>query len=274
MKLKTEWLPHLNAFREREIGLIFDGVPDSTFASGLELGCGGGFQSGLLTRYVDKLISSDFALDKLEGPTNGAVEFRVCDAENVDQTFERGQFDLVFSSNLLEHLPDPSRALRGCHHVLADDGIAIHVMPSQFWKACQLAFYIPDLLATGIEQFTELGPRQLIERARHEEPGSINNPKTVRARRSLLQRALSPEPHGVSAGHWQELKAFSKARWCQLIAAAGFELLAVRPGPVASGYGFGFDVGRDLFERSGFTAEHIYIAAKAGQGGRYRQLFS
>lgn len=52
----------------------------------------------------------------------GGVEFRVADI--YDLPFEDGQFDVVFSSAVLEHLPDPVGALRSIRRVLKSGGLA------------------------------------------------------------------------------------------------------------------------------------------------------
>ena len=91
-----------------------------------------------------------------------------------------------------------------------------------------------------------------------------NNPKTSRPRRSLLRRLLSPLPHGVSQTHLEEFRAFARKRWERMLAEAGLELLAVRKGPVCSGYGFGLDRLRRLLEWVGLTSEYVYIA-RAGE---------
>jgi len=41
-----------------------------------------------------------------------------------------GSFDIVFSNNVLEHLPSIGDALASCARLLADDGIAMHVLPN------------------------------------------------------------------------------------------------------------------------------------------------
>ena len=48
--------------------------------------------------------------------------------------FIDGTFDLIFSSNLLEHIPDLNRCLEECRRVLKDDGLMLHTMPSRWWK--------------------------------------------------------------------------------------------------------------------------------------------
>jgi Methylase involved in ubiquinone/menaquinone biosynthesis len=152
MKIKTEWLPWLHNYRERELYLIFSKCPEKLFKKGLELGAGDGFQSTLLTKYFSKLISTDYNPNILRKESTESIEYHICDAEEVDKMFGKKEFDFVFSSNLLEHLPNPHRALRGIYEVLKDDGVTIHVMPSPFWKLCHLSLYIPNMCVRALEK--------------------------------------------------------------------------------------------------------------------------
>lgn len=269
VRLKTDWLPFLHRFRRREIEAVFDGCPDKTFATGLELGAGDGFQSRLLTRWVSRLVSTDYDQGVLSNPPDAAITYAVCDAEEVGRVFAGRRFDLVYSSNLLEHLPDPGRALRAIHSVLADDGITIHVVPGPFWKTTHLLLHAPNRVALILERLTQPGALDAIKRRL---PGGgpgpakaavrDNNPRTARAQRGAIRRFLIPEPHGVSRSNWEEFSHFSRARWTREIREAGFDLIAIRKGPVASGYGFGFDIPRGVLEAAGFASEYIYVATK------------
>jgi SAM-dependent methyltransferase len=292
MRIKTEWLPHLHRYRRRELEMIFGRCPENLFASGLELGCGDGYQSGLLARWVGTLISTDWDASALPRGEGGAIEYRVCDAEHVNTVFAGRRFDLVFSSNLLEHLPDLSRALRGIREAMADDGLTIHAVPSPFWKLCHLLLNAPNRCVEVLEKLTAPGGlRRVAGRAAGRGssqsqaapavavPGAPtaprdNNPKTRRRRRSLLGRFLWPDPHGVSRGNIEELLAFRRARWRRELEAAGFRVIAVLKGPVASGYGFGFDRLRALLERLGLASEFIYIARKPGAPCRYEEYLA
>jgi ubiquinone/menaquinone biosynthesis C-methylase UbiE len=283
MKIKPEWTVWLHNYRRRELCFIFSKCPEKLFKMGLELGAGDGFQSSLLTKYVSKLISTDYNPDILKKENNKSTEYRICDAEEVDDMFSKRQFDLAFSSNLLEHLPNPDRALKGIYEVLKDDGITVHVMPSPFWKLCHLLLYIPNICALALERVTEEGgfskvlkkikgaTNNLEPDRRMEDLG--NNPKTQRATRSFLYHLLVPEPHGVSKSNIEEFYAFSKHRWRKEFEKANLELVKIIKGPVGV-YGFGLDRTRRFLEWLGVTTEYIYVATKRGNDSPYKQYFN
>ncbi len=275
MRLKTAWIPHLQKIRREEFELIFARFHPKAFPSGLELGAGDGYQSKLMEPYVGNLISTDFQRPPLDD-IQDSITFLACDAEEIGRDFGPREFDLVYSSNLLEHLPDPASALRGAHEVLKDDGITIHVVPNPTWKLFHLLLYPLHLLVRALEIISER------VRPREQEPGykaidanesQVLNPKTKRRRRSKLNRILIPEPHGVSDSNFKEFQAFSKSRWERELELAGFEVLVVLKGPLASGYGFGLDFFRNSLRKLGVISEHVYVAKKAGKASRYEKYF-
>lgn len=280
MKIKPDWFQWLHGYRAREIALIFGRCPDGLFPSGLELGAGDGFQSALLLKYVGHLVATDINPRILELPAHERLEYRVIDAEDVGESFPTSSFDLVFSSNLLEHLPTPERALAGVQRVLKDNGVTIHVMPSPFWKLCELLLYFPNHVIVLLEQVLARGGSKVLEeKVRRHLPGRTkaaplqqepdNNPKVRKRPHSFLYHWFIPETHGVSDGHLEEFRVFRKSRWLAEFRRAGFQVAVFRKGPVASGYGFGLDTLRRCLERLGFTSEYIYVATKAEQTSPY-----
>jgi SAM-dependent methyltransferase len=269
LRIKTAWLPHLHRMRTREIEIAFGRCPEKIFAAGLELGAGDGFQSGLLMRYVSRLTCTDYTLESIARREADAISYRACDAEEVDAVFGRGRFDLVFSSSLMEHVPDPGRALRAVREVMAEDGVTVHVIPGPFWKVSHFVLHVPNQVVEKIEALTARAtPPPAREGQRHP-----NNPKTARPGRPLLSRLLVPAPHGVSATNREEFAAFRRARWEAEFRRAGLDPIAVLKGPVASGYGFGLDRLRASLETLGFASEYIYIAARAGRRSRFARYF-
>lgn len=276
------WLDYLHRLRAREIELIFGRVPHDLFPKGLELGAGDGFQARMLSGYVRELVCSDFA-DAISGTEwhLGSVTYKACDAELVDACFRPGEMDLVYSSNLLEHLPDPPRALRGIHRILKDGGLTIHVIPNAFWKICSLACFYPDLARRAVAALRRPGSlgrfvrRRL--RGRPEDTGGggqslrplDNNPKMP----ARPERLFWPAPHGAYASNLEELYAFSQRRWRREFQECGFRIVKVLRGPVSSGYGFGLERTRRTLEKAGLSCEYIYIAVKNGNTSPYARFF-
>ncbi len=252
--------------------MIFAGCPPKAFATGLELGAGDGYQSRLLAHYVRALTVTDFA-PEIAGRENAAgLTHQACDAERVDEVFPPSAFELIFSSNMMEHLPDPGRALAGMRRVLADGGVAIHIMPSPFWKFTQMVGFYPNAVITRLERYTaprRAGPAAPSGAA----PTWDNNPKLDRRRYSYLRRLLWPLPHGVADSNLAEFRLFRPAHWRQCFAEAGFHVVAALAGPISSGYGFGLERGRAWAEQLNLASEYAYVTVKAGQSSPFLAYF-
>ena len=80
---------------------------------------------------------------RLNRKNTSSIEYHFCDAEKIEDFFNKKQFNIVFSSNLLEHISNPKKVLRSIHKILKDDGITIHIMPNPFWKLSRLLLNIP-----------------------------------------------------------------------------------------------------------------------------------
>lgn len=271
MHLKPPWKSYLAAYRAREFRTFFASVPPHAFANALELGAGHGYHTALLRQHTQELVSTDFSPLVLRNPTYPNVTNRVCDAERVDEFFPEQIFDLVFSSSLFEHLPEPHRALAGIRRVLRDDGLTIHIMPNPFWKLTYLGLYYPALFLTAVEMLSRSKNAQP-DREPTEE--TFENNQKLASRRSRLVRVLFPEPHGVEHSHWREFAAFSKRRWVREFAQAGFEIVSVLKGPITSGHGFGWNRLRAFLEKRGLSSVYAYVAKKEGRSTPYAKFFT
>ncbi len=271
MALFTDWTAYVKQLRTREVRLIFQGCPPKAFDSILELGAGRAFQARHLANYARQVVSTDRDRKILQNVDDEVLAYEVCDAERLAEHFGTRRFDVVFSSNMLEHLEDPAAALCGIHRVLTPGGITIHVMPSPFWKLSTLSLHVPAHFGQAVERWRARravsrevpATQSMVESARTEA-----TPLTETSREgvgSRLRRLLVPGIHGVSRGHVQELLAFRRSRWVRLFRACGFEVVAVQKGVVTSGYGFGFDRLRTLLEHAGLASAFVYVAKRAGE---------
>jgi len=142
--------------RRHEANITFSLFPDTEFSLALELGAGNGAQSVTIAKYCKRLICTE--LDEQSYSWLGEsildrdlpnVDYRLCDAQDLSQ-FEDKTFDLVFSSNMLEHIPDVDRCLSECKRVLKDDGLMLHTMPSRWWKAFSFSLSLAKLRRPGV----------------------------------------------------------------------------------------------------------------------------
>lgn len=259
--MSTHWKKYIHNLRRREIESIFSKYPEKSFGRALELGAGDGFQSRLLINYVDHLICTELDEKRLLKSETPGIDYHICDAERIGESFRENHFDLVYSSNLFEHLPNPEAALRGIHKLLKQDGLSIHIMPSPFWALCHVVFHYP---AVCIGVLRKLIRRELRVSSQPKENSDYtdNNLKLGHRSKGKLMRVLFPRPHGVSATLTKEFFVFSKRRWIREFENESFEVVSVLKGPVSSGYGFGLDNIRVACEKIGLTGEYIYIARK------------
>ena len=153
---KSEKVKWHNFVRRREAEITFSLFPNERFQLGLELGAGDGGQSITLSQYCDKLICTE--KDEYSHAWLGKtilnrklsnVEYSLCDAQDLTQ-FADCTFDLVFSSNMLEHVPDVDLCLRECRRVLKDNGLMLHTMPSRWWKIFSAGLNIVKFRPPGI----------------------------------------------------------------------------------------------------------------------------
>jgi len=253
--------------RRREIELIFGDYTDKSFDRGLELGAGDGFQATLLSRYVQKLYSTEVNQARLEERNTPGIQYLICDAQRADRIFHPSSFDLVFSSNLLEHITSPQLALQGIFNVLVDGGVCISVMPSPFMKLMWLAFFYPNKIARGIELVLDADQRRDLTRRRR--AGSIsagedyalsNNPNGRQW--GFVRRQLWPIPHGAYNSNVEEFVQFRTKRWTKLIGKAGLKVVRVIRMPVTTGYRVDWRPFLSLLEKMGLASGYAFVAIK------------
>ena len=113
-KLRLNELEHIKAHISPSVNTV------------LEIGAGSGFQARHLSEVGLKVVSLD---------THPAKEqhYPVIKYDGVSLPFDDSTFDMVFSSNTLEHVENLPELLREIERVLRKGGNAIHTMPTGFW---------------------------------------------------------------------------------------------------------------------------------------------
>ena len=192
--------------RLRDFRQIINEVPLDGITRVLELGAGDGVQTDALRQQFSEVISIDIS------PSSEVHGVIVADA--ISLPFIDGYFDLVFSSNVLEHIEHIDDSIVEMKRVLAPTGLMIHSMPSTTWKMAQIALRPLASLKKIAYKIVPTLPNIVGRACPSANTASIVEVKSTE--RSIISKIfgqLVPSIHGVSTNHFQELLHFRTIWW-------------------------------------------------------------
>ncbi|MBP6412631.1 MAG: class I SAM-dependent methyltransferase [Bacteroidia bacterium] len=193
----------------------------------LELGCGIGYQSAFLSKVATHVIATDLDEEDIETHAPGMqkardllnhldvknVDLISCSAENLP--FEDNSFDMVYSSHVLEHIPDQQKALKEIYRVLKPGGIHFCVVPTTMEKIYAFINFYIYLMG---RVFHHIGSRLFPTKEK------VTSAKSTSSTTSLQQRAASqlkyfpfPAPHGHYKHFLEELRLWTPGNWIKVI---------------------------------------------------------
>lgn len=175
----------------------------------LELGAGSGFQSTWLTTLGHSVEAVDV------DDTGDTFPVKVYDGVHIP--FPDGAFDVVFSSNVLEHVHDLPGLLADVHRVLAPGGRMVSILPSSTWRLWTAVAHYPFLAKFALT-------RRLPTPSRVRETSSTEK----LSKWQIVSRALFPRAHGEFPSALHELVTFRRAWWKAQMGDAGFVVERVR----------------------------------------------
>ena len=120
-------LEHLEAIRMQELSTALEHIPAAS--SILEIGAGTGWQARELERHGHAVSAIDLASSNYRAH----LVWPVTEYDGEHIPFPNNSFDIVFSSNVLEHIPHLPEFETEIIRVLKPTGRAIHVVPSSSW---------------------------------------------------------------------------------------------------------------------------------------------
>lgn len=210
-------LEFLHLLREHELAQILPYLRPG--ARVLEIGGGTGYQARRLQEEGFDVASIDIA----GCGYGGAREFPIEDYDGGRIPFPDASFDIVFSSNVLEHVRDLAQLQRETLRVLRRGGYCIHVMPTGSWR-----FW------TNIAHYVEFGQRIVLQMPQLL-PRSIGRAELVRLARSvadlgrLTKQYLIVPRHGELGNALSEIVTFGPRHWRRCFLAQGFDVNASVP---------------------------------------------
>jgi SAM-dependent methyltransferase len=207
-------LQHLERLRLQELeGVIGQLRPGDRV---LEIGAGSGFQARALAARGFEVEAIDLA----HSPYAAARVFPVRDYDGRTLPFPDASFDLIFSSNVLEHVPHVEQFLRETRRVLRPDRRAVHVLPTSTWRVWTTLSLHPLLAKLAVKRLVSFA-RPTTARSAPPLPGSGSG--------RFRLRMLVPSRHGEHGNAWTEVWLFSRYRWRALFRRTRFAVAEERP---------------------------------------------
>jgi SAM-dependent methyltransferase len=207
-------IEYLNILRAAEIAEIAPHLPPR--ARVLEIGAGTGLQALELQRRGFNVAAIEIA----DSAYASARVFPVTDYDGVHIPFAAKSFDVVFSSNALEHVRDLESLYAEIRRVLKSGGIAVHVLPTHAWR-----FW--SILSSYGSAFVAIGSAVRRCLPYSDDPCSLGR-VWYQAVRACGAAVLQPR-HGERGFGFAELWLFHPRWWRQNFHRNGFELLYDKP---------------------------------------------
>lgn len=212
-------LDHLNHLRLAELDLLLEHLPRHSPARLLEVGAGTGRQGlelrtlGYKVELID-LASSSYANDRL---------CEVTDYDGRTIPFQDSTFDVVYSSNVLEHVPDLATLHAEIRRVLRPSGYAIHLVPTHHWRIWSSISAFPAAAQRAYSLRRNLLPRR-VSRA-----GAADAIAAWMALARCIGSPFAQRRHGERGNVLTEVLLFRPAWWRRNFLENGFEILHERP---------------------------------------------
>jgi SAM-dependent methyltransferase len=177
----------------------------------LDIGAGTGYQARTFAEWGCQVC----AIDVERRPADDLF-WPVTIFDGVQIPFRDSSFDILFSSNVIEHVKRPQMLLAGSIRLLAPGGHAIHIVPSASWRWwTSSARYIHTMRAL------------MASRAGGTEHSNNDGPVSRRTKYHSWSDILLGPPHGEFPAAVDELKAYRCDSWRKLFEEAGYDVVEV-----------------------------------------------
>src|SRR4051794_8612369 len=183
----------------------------------LEIGAGTGWQSKALSDAGYRVQAIDLPADIEISNHARSREWPIRDYDGAHLPFPDRSFDIVYSSNVLEHVVELGTLTAEMKRVLRPGGVALHLVPNRAWRILSLATYFPGQAIDVL--------RWLVRRSPTATGGT---PAATGPKRSLFAKVIGrllPPTHGSVGTPITEIVRFSKRAWDGYFQQTGWRIL-------------------------------------------------
>jgi SAM-dependent methyltransferase len=240
--------------RSFELNEIIQFLPKNAVM--LEIGAGDGWQAKQLSKHCANVYAVD-----VEGSRNTANwHFPVQLYDGYNLPFESHFFDVVYSSNVLEHVVEIEKIQSEMGRVLKPGGIAIHCVPSATWRVWTSLGHLIYIVKLIFKSF-------FLKFIRAENLESTSTRIKNTRWSSLLKLILISPRHGEHGSALSEIILFSRRYWLTLFPVSDWTLIHYHPSHIfyTGNEIFGTMIGvgtRSKLSRIFGSSTHIFIYEK------------
>lgn len=200
------------SIRNYELGQVIPFFP--TGSSILEIGAGAGWQAKALAEKGFQVEAIDIASSRYR--TNRV--WPVVDYDGRHIPFPNHHFDIIFSSNTLEHVAHIDEFMEEMQRVLKPNGVAIHIMPSGAWRLWTICTHYPFL-----PYHVKKGLQMILV------PADSKRRKQSAIISKAIKQVIIPSRHGERGNLLSELHLFRRTTWVSLFRRCGWQVKASFP---------------------------------------------
>jgi len=185
----------------------------------LDFGCGL-CEGACRLSQLGHLVASDVCSRSISHLPDG-VEFRIADIHHTD--FVPDEFDLLFSSQVLEHLQDLKQAFREMKRIAKEDGYYVFSVPTATWLVLSIPAKILKKLKNVFMRIVSMYTRNAKVTSRN------TNGDSVEEAHYTWLRKLCLNGHGCYPQFITCFRAFEVKTWRKVLLSNGFEIITEMP---------------------------------------------
>jgi len=163
------------------------------------------------------------AIDLEQNPYAKNLVYNVISYDGKNIPFPDEYFDVVFSSNVLEHIAHIDQFLLEMKRVLKSNGIAIHILPTGSWRFwTNMSHYLYIIKAMLLMVHPKLQDKDRLFESAIKRTHEYSKAKIIR-------KIVLPSRHGELVNFIEEIYYFSRFHWISLFQKTGWTIKSCRP---------------------------------------------